>query len=71
MPVKEATVIFAPDGGRCPACGHPQLASSARNRGAECVWYAYCPSCGVVKELAAIPAWFGGGLAPPPDSGLH
>jgi hypothetical protein len=31
----------------------------------------YCPSCGTVKELAAIPAWFGGGLPPPPDVDLH
>jgi len=71
VPVKEATVSFAPDGGRCHACGHPHLANSARNRGADCLWYAYCPSCGTVGELAAIPAWFGGGLPPPPDIDLH
>lgn len=72
MSIKEAEVYFRPGETSCRYCGHPHLTGTARRRGSERLWVAYCEACHRVQELAEIPDWFWQGLpSPPPLGGYH
>jgi hypothetical protein len=73
VPIKDAEIRFSPNEEVCHRCGHPRLITAARPQGLDCLWYAYCPSCRQVQELAAIPGWFSRGLptAPATHTDLH
>lgn len=71
MPIKDAEIRFSPNQEECHRCGHPRLITAVRPQESGCLWYAYCPSCRQVQELAAIPGWFSQGLPAPSAERSH